>query len=172
MRVVSVVTACLALILGSSPSASAASRFVPDTEPDGTIAAKLDVESARFTNGPDAWTVRTVIRRPSRAGVDVFTKASHAWEGYEVNALTGWRDGRKITRLWIWYNTVQRTRVACPGLRSSWDFVPHGVVAIRIPHSCLFDGYAMDRMRVFTLSPPGAEEGADGVASSRALGQG
>ena len=172
MRVVSVVIACLALVLGSSPPASAASRVVQDTEPDGTIAAKLDVESARFTNGPDAWTVRTVIRRPSRNGVDVFTKMSHAWEGYEVNALTGWRDGRKITRLWIWYNTVQRTRISCPGLRSSWELQPHGAVTIRIPHSCMFRGYPMDDMRVFTLSPPGAQEGADGVASSRQLSQG
>ncbi len=127
MRVVSVVIASLALVLGSSPSASAASRFVPDTEPDGSIAGKLDVESARFTNGREAWTVRTVIRRPSRAGVDVFTKMSHAWEGYEVNALTGWRDGRKVTRLWIWYNTVQRTPGNVPrppvflGLPAPWS---------------------------------------------------
>ncbi len=92
-------------------------------------------------------------------------RSSHFWEGYDVVARTWRQDGRTVRRLWIWFNTVERTPVACPGMRATWR---PSTVRLSVPGSCLFDGTPMTDLSV-TTNARGSREVEDLVVGPRRL---
>ncbi|UUZ59628.1 hypothetical protein [Nocardioides sp. B-3] len=142
MRRVLLAATALLLVCTATP-AHADTRTVTDTAPDAGIPAAYDIAGVTRDYDDDRLLVTSDMARVRRKGVVLTARSAHDWEGYVVVARTWWEDGQKVDRLWLWANTVTRTRVDCPGLSSRWRPGEGGLIRLRIPNSCLFDGYQM-----------------------------
>lgn len=156
------------LMMGTSSPAEAASRVKTDTNPDPDyVTPAYDLRRVKWDYGSDRFVVTAKLGKVKKK-VILRASAHHGAKGYEVEAVTRWKDGRKVNRLWIWYNTVSPTRIRCSGLSSKWRLGNSGSIRLSIPNDCLFSGYPMDRFTVMTLKP-GAFEGTDTIATRRSL---
>jgi hypothetical protein len=95
-------------------------------------------------------------------------RAAHEGEGYEVEARSWWEGRKKLDRLWISYNTVSRTPIDCPGLRSRWRL---SFIRVSIPNECLFDGAPLRDLSAST-STSDTSEVLDEVVTSGRLNSG
>ena len=158
------------LLVGTAAPADAETRtrgdHVWESVPD-----RLDLMKVRWSYGEDRFVVAAHLDAVRRKDVLLHARSSHEGEGYEVEARTWWREGRKVDRLWIAYNTQERTRITCPGLESHWKRGDEGTIRISVPNACLFDGAAMDDLRVVT-SRSGSSEAIDRIVSRRSLTSG
>lgn len=170
LRTLATTVTALALSVVTVP-ADAGTRSSPDGAPDGAgVPAAYDLIRVRWDYTDEALVVTSRLASVRRKGVALTSRAAHAGEGYEVEVRSWWRDGRRIDRLWIAYNTVSQTRVDCPGLRSRWR-VQRDVIRVVVPHACLFESYPLDGLRVST-GRLGSSGEVDVVASPQLLTSG
>ncbi len=148
-RILSLVATALVIGCTAMPAA-ADSRNAADIAADTGIPAAYDLKGVTWDYDDDRLRVTGDIARVRRKGVVLTARSAHDGEGYRVVARTRWRNGTKVDRLWIWFNTLDRTRVDCPGLSSRWRLGEDGFIRLSIPNSCLFEGHRMLDLSVTT----------------------
>lgn len=160
--------AAVALVLVCTATPARADTRVVDDGAGAAQSAAHDLERVTWDYREEALVVTARLATVRRTGVVLTSRSAHEGEGYEVVARTWWRAGKKRDRLWIWFNTVTRTRIDCPGLRSRWRVGDDGLIRLVVPNDCVFDGWAMDDFRVST-SALGSTDVLDLVASGAPL---
>jgi hypothetical protein len=132
----------VALVVGvAAVPANADTRSLADTvSAVGEPRAPYDLRRVTWNYTSDRFVVTSSRMGRHKQDVGVTVRAAHDGEGYEVEARSWWEGRKKSDRLWISYNTVSRTPIDCPGLRSRWRL---NFVRVSIPDECLFDGAPM-----------------------------
>lgn len=162
--------AAIAMVVLSTPMpASADTRSLEDAVSTGAEPAPAyDLRRVTWNYTSDRFVVTSSRMARAKQGVVLTARAAHDVEGYVVEARTWWEGRKRFNRLWIWYNTVSRTPISCPGLRSRWRL---NLIRLSIPNECLFDGAPLRDFSTAT-SRPGSAGVMDQISSAHRLDTG
>jgi hypothetical protein len=156
-------------VVGLCGPAAADVRSFPGDDTSWDVPAKYDIERVRVSNGDHHLGFKVRLERVRPHGMRVFVRWHMADEpGWVFEATTGFRQGKKVSRLYVWPNTEQRNRVRCSHATYKWRPGADGTVRLTFPEKCIYGLRTFDDFEVMTI-PNGTVEAFDGARSPEPL---
>ncbi|MFC4785948.1 hypothetical protein ACT8ZV_15830 [Nocardioides sp. MAHUQ-72] len=129
----------------------------------------MDIRRVAVGNGDQRLRFRVGLEDARKKGVTVVARWQMKSEpSWIFEAVTHWHRGKKIFRLFVWANTVDRTVLHCPDKAARWSVGAQSAVILEIPSTCIYGPRTWKNFEIFTL-PNGFEEAADWAESRRRL---
>lgn len=150
MRSLSVVLASSILVLTAPVAAHAATTSIADPSGDGATGAKLDVTAATLDNRAKAIKVRVDVEKVTSG--TVFIAIQIKGQG-KVTVISEY-DAKE--------GTIENLLLSgqeflpCSKINAAWS-TSDNFIRVRLPASCLADGYDQVRFKVFTENASGRD---------------